>query len=532
MKTVLVLAANPIESARVQFHQELSQIQQCWERSRDGFQIKFEPAATWVRWRQQLLDCQPEIVHFIGHGVGREGLVLEGEIGQQEMVSGDRLARLLLEFPTVRCVVLNACHSQVQAQAIFDQVGHVRSVVGMKQSIAQESARVFAIAFYDAVFGGQEYDRAFRLGKTGIKSQFDDFKPKLFWRGEMVEMGVKSIDVESPVGRVAFDSKFYMPRPTAEADAEREIVRPGALIRIRAPREFGKTSLMGRVVNLAERQGAKTVTMNCREIPSEAQENLDSFLHYFCDLVTLELGLDGEMEQRRIKSVGVKKACTHYFETVILPQVLNSLVLELDEVDVLINLYPQQRWVSDFFSMLRAWYDSYMKAKDSWKKLRLVLVHSKQVEQDFLRGQSPFNVGFEIELGEFNEGQVLELARLHGVSETIARQLFQFVGGHPKLVRKGLYEIAQGRSIAEIFECGATHGGIYGDYLQQIRACVESDNALATDWRRVVASGDEGAEIGRSNELLLRSLGIILSHRNRVRVACSLHRQYFLELWK
>jgi CHAT domain len=174
VKTVLVLAANPIESVRVQFQKELSEIQEAWKRSKvkDGFEVKFEPAATWAGWRRGLLDYDPEIVHFIGHGVGVNGIVLEGDSGQ-EVVSGERLAQLLLEFSTVRCVVLNACHSKVQATEIFERVGHLRCAIGMKQSIAQESARQFAIAFYDSVFSGRDYGVSFRLGKTGINSRYD-----------------------------------------------------------------------------------------------------------------------------------------------------------------------------------------------------------------------------------------------------------------------------------------------------------------------------------------------------------------------
>ncbi len=193
MKTVLVLAANPIESVRVQFQKELSEIQEAWKRSKakDGFEVKFEPAATWDRWRRGLLDYEPEVVHFIGHGGvvkgdGVKGIVLEGP----EVVSGERLAQLLLEFPTVRCVVLNSCHSKVQATEIFERVGHVGCAIGMKQSIKQESARQFAIAFYDSVFSGQDYGASFRIGKTAIQSRHDAFKP---------HFSSRKVDVEEPI---------------------------------------------------------------------------------------------------------------------------------------------------------------------------------------------------------------------------------------------------------------------------------------------------------------------------------------------
>jgi hypothetical protein len=206
VKTVLVLAANPIESPRFQFNHEMSAIQRSLERSTlcDTFKVEFEPAADWDRLRQRLLDCKPEIVHFVGHGNGLAGLVLEG-LGTQEVVQGRRFAQLLMEFPMVRCVLLNACHSKVQATEIFEQVQQVRYVMGMKQTIAQESSRQFAIAFYDGVFAGLDYGAAFRLGKTGIKSSFDDYKPHLFAR-DVGDVVVNAIDLEPPGSRMSIDT--------------------------------------------------------------------------------------------------------------------------------------------------------------------------------------------------------------------------------------------------------------------------------------------------------------------------------------
>jgi Effector-associated domain 9 len=66
----------------------------------------------------------------------------------------------------------------------------LRCAIGMKQSIAQESARQFAIAFYDSVFSGRDYGASFRIGKTAIQSQYDAFKPHLSG-GE--------VDLEEPI---------------------------------------------------------------------------------------------------------------------------------------------------------------------------------------------------------------------------------------------------------------------------------------------------------------------------------------------
>ena len=80
-----------------------------------------------------MLDYEPEIVHFSGHGSGVDGLNFEDDQGFPHEISGDALARLLALFAErVKCVVLNACYSEVQADAIVQQI---RYVIGMKQAI-------------------------------------------------------------------------------------------------------------------------------------------------------------------------------------------------------------------------------------------------------------------------------------------------------------------------------------------------------------------------------------------------------------
>jgi hypothetical protein len=64
----------------------------------------------------------------------------------------------------------------------------------MKQKIAQESSREFAIAFYDGVFGGMGYREACKLGNTEILSKFDEFKPYLLIRSNQQGLQVEAIE--------------------------------------------------------------------------------------------------------------------------------------------------------------------------------------------------------------------------------------------------------------------------------------------------------------------------------------------------
>ena len=521
MKIILVLAANPT-TAQLQLDEEVRNIRAALERSkdRDRFKLETRSAVRWKDVRRAIEDLQPEVVHFSGHGAGEEGLLLEDEEGGGvRYVSADALRRMFELFPCVECVVLNACYSEVQARAIYR---HVSCVIGMSLSVGDRAARDFAEAFYDGLGAGRVYGEAFDLGLSGIANDVEVWTPMRLWR--KTEQPTQAIELEQPGSRMSVESKFYVMRSPAETDAAREVVKPGALIRIKAPHEFGKSSLMGRVVAQAEACGAKTVAINFREIDREAFESLKSFLHYFCLKITRKLRFDNKISDYW-EYQGPKADCAEYFEDYLLPQIGNALVLELDEVDLLFDesLMRSQDMI-DFFGMLRAWHDS-KKEHPQWRKLKLVLVHCQDVPHEkFPKSQSPFNVGTEVDLVAFSLSQVQDLAVRHGLDQAIASGLMALVGGHPQLVRLGLYAIARGESLETL---GATEAGLYGSHLRRVRSKLEGHPELKMAFQRVLA----GEKIDQSSSAALRSLGVGKLRGNKVEVTCELYRQYFRSVW-
>ena len=93
-------------------------------------------------------------------------MAFENERGQVLQITGQSLARLFeCCVSHVRCVVLNACYSEVQANAI---VQHIDYVIGMNKAVGDEAAIKFAEGFYDALLAGRPYDLAFKFGCTAI----------------------------------------------------------------------------------------------------------------------------------------------------------------------------------------------------------------------------------------------------------------------------------------------------------------------------------------------------------------------------
>ncbi|MFM7528014.1 MAG: AAA-like domain-containing protein [Nodosilinea sp.] len=168
MKKILILTANPKDTDKLRLDQEVREIQEGLQRSRRRDQ--FEMIARWaVRpedLRRALLDHEPQIVHFSGHGAGERGLVLENNAGQMQPVTGQALARLFKLFKDkVECVLLNACYSVAQANAIHQ---HINCVIGMGQAIGDRAAIEFAMGFYDGLGAGRDYPEAFEFGLAAI----------------------------------------------------------------------------------------------------------------------------------------------------------------------------------------------------------------------------------------------------------------------------------------------------------------------------------------------------------------------------
>jgi CHAT domain-containing protein len=192
-KIILFLAAKPIDTARLRLDEEIREIEVGLQRSkhRDRFELKQQWAVRPGDLQQAMLDCKPQIVHFSGHGINRsidnaqpleamrkllpvervdtfeEGLILEDQVGQAKLVSTEALAALFALFAdSVECVVLNACYSAKQANAIAQ---HVPFVIGMSQAIGDRSAIEFAIGFYAALGAGEPVEQAYKFGCNAIQ---------------------------------------------------------------------------------------------------------------------------------------------------------------------------------------------------------------------------------------------------------------------------------------------------------------------------------------------------------------------------
>lgn len=168
-KTILILAANPKEARQLRLEEEVRDIEAGLQQSgrRDFFKVQQKWAVRTRDIQPALLEFKPQIVHFSGHGGGEHGLVLEDEKGHIKFVKTEAIAALFELFADqIECVVLNACYSEVQANAI---ASHIPYVIGMSEAIADKAAIEFSVSFYNALAGGESVELAYKLGCTAIR---------------------------------------------------------------------------------------------------------------------------------------------------------------------------------------------------------------------------------------------------------------------------------------------------------------------------------------------------------------------------
>jgi len=174
--TILLLASNPKETDSLRLAEEFREIKESLKLSEneDNFRVVQGEAVRSKDLRRLILETKPQIVHFSGHG-SQNGIFLENMFGNSHVVSARALASLFKLFDSVHCVVLNACYSAEQAQAMVRVTPYV---VGMKKPISDRAAIQFATGFYDGLGAELNIKSAFDFGVNAIElnrpAQTDD----------------------------------------------------------------------------------------------------------------------------------------------------------------------------------------------------------------------------------------------------------------------------------------------------------------------------------------------------------------------
>lgn len=188
VNVILFLAADPSDLARLRIGEESREIQEKLRlaRLRDHFDVEVRLSVRPADVSQSLLDLAPRFVHFSGHGAQNGAICFETRTGEALPIAPEALSALFAQFAgTVECVVLNACFSAVQAEAIAAAIPYV---IGMRSEVGDRAAIAFSVGFYQAIGAGRPVEDAFRLGVVQIQLEGlpEALTPVLVRKGERV----------------------------------------------------------------------------------------------------------------------------------------------------------------------------------------------------------------------------------------------------------------------------------------------------------------------------------------------------------
>ncbi len=344
-----------------------------------------------------------------------------------------------------------------------------------------------------------------------------------------VSSSITNVTLDLPKGQVPLESAFYVDRQPFESRCQEVIQEPGALIRIKAPKEMGKTSLMARILSKAREQDYLTVTLSLRLADESIFLSLERFLQWFCACTSQSLGLPNRLEEQWDEIFGNNYNAINYFEKCILASIDRPVVMALDDIDC---IFKREKIASDFLGLLRAMHE---KAKygdgnsAAWQRLRIIVIHSTEVYIALNSNQSPFNVGLSVDLPEFTQSQVLDLAQRHHLNWNSSEvdYLMNYVGGRPSLIRQALYSITrQEISLIELVGTSSFASHIYGDCLSRLWGYLQQQPTLLTAFSQVVKAA-EPVQIDSIQGFLLKSLGLIHFQDGMGTPSCQLYIEYF-----
>ncbi len=181
---ILFLAASPSNQVHLQLDEELRIIEEKIRLSnyREKIELESKGAVRIDDIQQALLDYEPHIVHFSGHGTNNSEIAILDNQGKTKIIPQKALTNLFkILKDNIRCIILNACYASDQAEAIVE---HIDCAIGMTNAISDEAAIKFSSGFYMALAAGKSIQTSFDLAVNTIELDglLDEDIPKIHSR--------------------------------------------------------------------------------------------------------------------------------------------------------------------------------------------------------------------------------------------------------------------------------------------------------------------------------------------------------------
>jgi len=196
---VLAVISDPNDYDALDVEREWANVQKATQRLQTlgAVTVTRLPQATLSELRRALRHTEYHVLHFIGHGafVAHEQesvLIFKNEQGRGQRVSSQMLAQVLVNFDSLRLVILNACEGARTsrndpfagiAPSLVQQ--DKPAVIAMQFEVSDDAAVTFVDEFYSALADGIAVDTALTHARTAILTDVNDLEwgtPVLYMR--------------------------------------------------------------------------------------------------------------------------------------------------------------------------------------------------------------------------------------------------------------------------------------------------------------------------------------------------------------
>jgi len=354
-----------------------------------------------------------------------------------------------------------------------------------------------------------------------------------FVQGKMTEtppdLGIvtesNNYELEMIGGAIPLNSNFYVIRDVDQEFTD-ALQRRDSIVLLKGSRQVGKTSLLARGIQRAREAGIQVILTDCQKLPLTQLETLDKFLLTVSSLLAKQLKLSVTPKSVWDFDCVPTLNFEGYFIDHILTATTQPILWAIDEADNLFN----HKFSSELFALLRSWHNERaLNPKNPCHRLTIAIAYATE-SYLFIKdqSQSPFNVGTKLMLNDFTLEQIGDLNRRYGnplKSEVELQEFYQWVSGHPYLVRAGLNEIVKrSQSLTEFQQQAVRDEGVFGDHLRRIVMLLQRDTTgLATVTRNLFRHKCPDED----SFYRLRSAGVLRGEsRNCFEFRCKVYEKY------
>ena len=333
---------------------------------------------------------------------------------------------------------------------------------------------------------------------------------------------LRRVTLAPPGGTIRLNDQFYVPRGSDKiVEARAELL--GTTLAIKAPRQFGKSSLLTRYLAKCQECGKRLAFVDFQLFTDRELDDYPVLLSRLAEELAYSFGVD----LVGTPTIGTQAKLTYFIEDKILPQLPPPLTIAFDEVDRVLGR-PYQ---GDFFSMLRLWHNR-RASKPIWDPVDLALVIATEPYALIdSKDRSPFNVAVPVEPAAFDRASLDDLNQRYGgsLSRSDLEILHDLLAGHPFLTRLAFYRVGTGEvgSVTELEARAAEPDGPFGDHLRAMLVLIQERDALLPALRQVVARGSTPND---DSFYRLHGAGLVRRQEGKIKPANMLYAQFFKSL--